>query len=245
MNSLLVTRHLTTDDIPQLLRLEQRQWEAHQCADAKTMHSRMLKYPQLCVGVFYRETGEAVASLFMRPASRYDMTEVQHWADCADLHQDISCGPRDCLFGISMTSAHPQAVDLMVDYFLPYALKNCWDSIYLGSPMPGLYKALQANPGLTPIHYASSRCRNLPKDPQLRYYYSMGFKELVAVLPNYFPHARSLNYGALLRAKVPLSRMCFIWRWLPLAWLRSLVFMLDKLHGLLSRGPIVRLLKAQ
>jgi hypothetical protein len=243
MNPQFVTRHLVVNDIPQLLRLELRQWEAHQCADAKTMHSRMLKYPLLCVGVFCVATGDALASLFMRPASRYDMAEVRSWADCANLHEDIPPGRHDCLFGISMTSSHPQAVGLMVDFFLPYALKNCWHSIYLGSPMPGLHEALQSNPELNPKNYAFSKHRGLPADPQLRYYYRMGFKDLVAVLPNYFPHARSLDYAALLRAKVPLSQLRSVWRLLPLAWLQLLVPILIELYDLLPPKPVLPVLR--
>jgi hypothetical protein len=243
MNPQFLTRHLTTNDIPQLLRLEQKKWDPHQCANAETMRSRILQYPMLCVGVFCAVTGDAYASLFMKPTSRHEMAEVRNWADYENSQQDVAHNKRDCLFGVSMTSMHPQAIGLMVDFLLPYALKNCWYSIYLGSPMPGLHKALLSNPALDPRDYAFSKHAGAPQDPQLRYYYSMGFKDLITIVPNYFPHARSLNYGALLHARVPLSELCFIWQFLSLPWIQSLIPLLDTLYKLLPRRPSSKSLK--
>ena len=45
----------------------------------------------------------------------------------------------------------------------------------------------------------------LPLDPQLRYYHRRGFKDLVAVRPDYFPHAGGTGYGVRLIAELARS----------------------------------------
>ena len=42
---------------------------------------------------------------------------------------------------------------------------------------------------------------------------------VVGVIPGYFPHERSLDYGVLLRGTIPLSTLGPIWRRLPLRWI--------------------------
>jgi hypothetical protein len=61
-----------------------------------------------------------------------------------------------------------------------------------------------------------ARRQGLPLDPQLRYYHRRGFTRIVAVKPGYFPHARSLDHGVLLRGSVPLASLGPLWRSLPL-----------------------------
>ena len=56
----LTARFLSTEDIPALLRLEARQWNAEQSADATAMCRRIKAHPELCVGAFCTRTGEAL-----------------------------------------------------------------------------------------------------------------------------------------------------------------------------------------
>jgi hypothetical protein len=222
----LEVRFLRQDDIPQLLALEERQWEPQQRASAQAMAQRIARYPELSAGVFCLNTGAAVASVFAKPISKSAMQHVSSWDECAALpadapgHQEPKA---DSLFGISLTSVHPRSAEAMIALILPYALKQGWRYVFLGSPMSGLRTALGKQPTLQAQDYAHSRSKGVPLDPQLRYYHRMGFTKVVSVLPGYFPHERSLDYGAIIRADVPLSQLNWLWQFLPLRWLRAMV----------------------
>ncbi|MFM8899375.1 MAG: hypothetical protein ACKOF9_05415 [Burkholderiales bacterium] len=54
---------------------------------------------------------------------------------------------------------------------------------------------------------------------------------LVQRFPNYFPHEASLNYGVLLRGKVPLSRLWPLWVCLPMGLLQAVLRSLMVLAG--------------
>ncbi|MFM8900099.1 MAG: hypothetical protein ACKOF9_09145 [Burkholderiales bacterium] len=184
MNKPLVTRFLDTRDIPALLALETRQWEDHQAADAQALHQRIASHPRLCIGSFCARSGEALASLFMRPISQQELQQARSWIDCAVGKQAaLATCPGSSLFGISLTSVAPEAAQALFDFFWPHALKNGWHDIYLGSPIPGLQRARQADPSLDVMAYATAKRGGLPRDTQLRYYHRKGFQEIVSVLP--------------------------------------------------------------
>ncbi|MBW8831292.1 MAG: hypothetical protein JF606_18080 [Burkholderiales bacterium] len=214
-------RFLALQDIPSLLRLEARQWSPEQAADEPSLRQRILTYPGLCVGSFCSHTGEAVSSLFMRPIHRDDLGRMRQWADVADLGSATFESTRS-LLGISLTSVDPRGAWGMIQFFWPHALKQGWRDIYLGSPIPGLKQAMLSDPQLTVQHYVLQRKRGLPRDPQLRYYHRMGFRHLVALKSDYFPHPSSLNYGVLLRGVIPLAWLWPLWRLLPWSALRSM-----------------------
>ena len=228
----LVTRFLALDDIPALLQLEIKQWKDHQAADAQTLRQRIESQPQLCIGSFCARTGRALASLFMRPISRDEIRQARRWADCAVGQSQSSADRRaDSLFGISLTSVSPAAASALFEFFWPHALKAGWREIYLGSPIPGLVRALNAEPGLDVETYVHSRRGGLPRDAQLRYYHRKGFKQIVAVLPEYFPHEASRNYGVLLRGKVPLSTSLPIWGLMPRRLMNAVLKCLMSVSG--------------
>ncbi len=219
----LITRFLDVNDIPALLQLESRQWDATQAADASTLHKRLQAHPDLCIGAFCARTDEALASLFLRPINEHDIRNARSWADCAGHDRSNTPGAPHGLFGISLTSISPQAGSAVFAFLWPHALKNGWRNGYLGSPIPGLKRALEEDPDLDVEVYARSLRGNLPRDPQLRYYHQMGFPEIIAVVPDYFPHAQSLDYGVLLRGTVPLSQFCPLWRLLPIGVLERVL----------------------
>jgi hypothetical protein len=226
------TRFLTIDDIPALLQLEKRQWEAHQAASAEALRQRIENHPRLCMASFCPRSGEVIASLFMRPISRQEIQQARTWTDCSVGASPSSSVERpSSLFGISLTSVEPQAALALFDFFWPQALKNGWRDIYLGSPIPGLQRALAADPHLDVHTYVRAKRGGLPRDTQLRYYHRKGFQEIVSVLPNYFPHEASLNHGVLLRGHVPLSRWCLLWSLLPMGLLQALLKGLVRLSG--------------
>ncbi len=232
MTPQLVTRFLTVHDIPALLQLEERQWETHQAASAEALRQRIEKHPELCIGSFCVHGGEAFASLFMRPISQPELEQARSWADCASgTHQAQASKRCASLFGISLTSVDPQAALALFDFFWPHALKNGWRDIYLGSPIPGLQRALAADPNLDIHTYVHTKRGGLPRDTQLRYYHRKGFQQIVSVLPDYFPHEASLNHGVLLRGHVPLSRWNPVWSLLPMNVLQALLRGLVRLSG--------------
>jgi hypothetical protein len=232
MSRPLATRFLTLSDIPALLQLESRQWTSNQAADGEALRRRLTAYPELCVGSFHAHTGEALASLFMKPISRRGIEQARCWADCAEAHAE---GDPRRLFGISLTSIAPEAACALFEFFWPHALKNGCREIYLGSPVPGLRQAMQEDATLDAETYARSRRGELPRDAQLRYYHQKGFREVVAVLPGYFPHEPSLDHGVVLRGHVPLSRLCPLWQLLPMRVLRVLLAGIVRSQNMLER----------
>lgn len=217
----LEVRFLRPQDMAALMALEHKKWNQEQAAQEHDLAQRMAAYPQLCIGAFSLDTGEALASLFMKPISEAQLLQAQTWADCAKPHDAGTEQPAQALFGISLSSTDAAAVEALFEFFWPHALKGGWRHIYLGSPVPGLAKWRQAHPQ-EPVHtyVHATRC-GLPRDPQLRYYWGKGFKRIVACKPDYFPHAASLDYGAVIRGSVPLSALAPVWKRLPLPWLQG------------------------
>lgn len=223
-SSCLTARFLEHDDIDRLLVLEHQQWTPRQAATAEQMQQRMDAWPELCLGVFCPDSGAALASAFLRPIHRAAVQRARAWEDCAGLDDDRR--PQDSshrsLFGISMTSVHPGAVRPMFQFLWVLAMQRGWRDIYLGSPVPGLRRALQRNPMLEVEDYVRRRRHGLPVDPQLRYYHGKGFREIVAVRRGYFPHEESLDYGAVLRHVLPCSELDWLLRQMPPGMLRQL-----------------------
>jgi hypothetical protein len=214
-----ITRPLRLGDIPALVDLEKKQWTDEQAATAETFRQRILEHPHLCAGAFRSDTGELVASLFCKPTSA---SEWVHHADWATRTQHSHHGKADALFGISLTSIEGGAALQLVAYQFLDAIKRGIRYVYLGSPMPGLAKHLSRDPQASVEAYARATRAGLPLDPQLRYYHGRGFRELIAVVDNYFPHEASRNYGAILRAKVPHTWLRPMLCWVPQGALRML-----------------------
>ncbi len=222
-SSSLSVRFLQPGDIDRLVVLEHQQWTPRQAASADQMRQRMQIHPELCLGVFCPDSGAALASAFLRPAHRAEVARARNWEDCARLDDSPQpTGGQRSLFGISLTSVHPGAVRPMMQFLWVLAMQRGWRDIYLGSPVPGLRRALQRNPLLEAGDYVRQRRHGLPVDPQLRYYHGKGFREIVAVRRDYFPHEESLDYGAVLRHVLPYSELDWLLRQMPPGVLRQL-----------------------
>jgi hypothetical protein len=138
--------------------------------------------------------------LFLKPFAAEQITSLRSWADGEGgaLQPIIRNGTRS-LFGISLTSVNKHAMQALDACFWAHALKQGWRELYMGSPMPGFRQALRQDPNLSATDYAHGMRGNVPRDVQLRYYYQKGMQDIVAVLPEYFPHEASMDYGVLLR----------------------------------------------
>jgi hypothetical protein len=215
-------RFLELADVPALIRLEHAVWEPHQAASADDISARIAAYPRLSVGAFCNDTGRALASLFAKPAHAPSLRAAASWRECATGPDGENSGRNSALFGISLSSIEPEAGKAIFGFFWPHALKSGWREMYLGSPVPGLRAWLERHPGRSAEEYAHARLNGLPRDPQLRYYFRKGFMRIVAVQPNYFPHAGSLDYGVILGGRIPLSSLSALWRRLPLTWLQAM-----------------------
>lgn len=223
LTSCLTVRFLQRGDIDRLLVLEHQQWTPRQAASGEQMQQRMETWPELCLGVFCPESGAALASAFLRPIHRVDVARARTWQDCA--HLEGGRPPREgrrSLFGISLTSVHPAAVRPMQQALWVQAMQQGWRDVYLGSPVPGLRRAMQRNPALEVEHYVRQRRHGLPVDPQLRYYHGKGFREIVAVRPDYFPHEESLDHGAVIRHVMPFNELDWLLRQMPARVLQNL-----------------------
>lgn len=219
------TRFLKAEDIPALLVLEHSKWEPRQVACSEMMLNRIRAYPELSIGTFCTRTGQALASLFMRPVIPAMFTAPTKWENAASM--DNICVENSAsrsLFGISLSSKHPEAVSAIFKFFYPRALKAGWHDVYLGSPIPGFRKARQKKPDLSVWEYVHAKRKfraDEPLDPQLKYYFTKGFGQIVSIQENYFPHAESLDYGVILRSVIPLSRPRLLWQITPLCFIES------------------------
>ncbi|MBA4866594.1 hypothetical protein H1V43_35885 [Streptomyces sp. PSKA54] len=214
-------RFLRLDDLERLMVLEEAKWNQEQAAGRDELAARIEAYPQLSIGAFAVDTGDALASLFMKPITPGGLRAAKTWADCARVERPVPTETRS-LFGISLSSIDGDAVTAIFEFFWPYALKAGWRDIYLGSPMPGLRAWKSTHPDAPVDTYMREKRHNLPRDPQLRYYYNKGFKNIEACKPGYFPHESSLDHGAILRGHIPLAEGAPLWRILPLPWLRQM-----------------------
>ncbi len=214
-----LARHLTVDDVPALVALEAEKWTAEQAATGEEMAERIMCHPDLSIGAFCPVTGKVVASLFMKPVVSSFWEHARNWQDCA---MGVTPVRTSSLFGISLSSSRPEGVAAMLAFFWPLALAAGWRDVYLGSPIPGWRDWQARHPGRSVNEYVLSKnLRGLPIDPQLRYYAGRGFKEVICVKREYFPHAASRNVGVILRRKVPLSRWTPVWRGLKPASTRQ------------------------
>jgi hypothetical protein len=163
------------------------------------MARRIERYPRYCCGAFSKDSGEALGSLFVMPVCKERLLAAGTWAETANLEVEP---PADTpsLFGISLTSADWHAVDALIKFFLPLALEDGRQEVYLGSPLPGLRAWRRRNPDVPIDDYVFAKRDGRPIDPQLYYYQEKGFTTIEAAKPNYFPHERSLDYGAIIRA---------------------------------------------
>ncbi|MCM5681592.1 hypothetical protein M8A51_18865 [Schlegelella sp. S2-27] len=235
----VVTRCLRLGDIPALLDLEHKQWTAEQAATADAFKARITAHPHLCSGAFNARTGELLASLFCKPTAEGDWTAPKDWEANAAVDPGCSDSQKaDSLFGISLTSVEPGAALQLIAFQFLAAVKRGYRHVYLGSPMPGLARHLAKHPGACVQRYARATRSGVPIDPQLRYYYHKGFRQLVAVRDNYFPHEASCNYGAILRATVPRAWLRPFLLAVPDAALRTLASLAPRLA--LPAGTVPR-----
>jgi hypothetical protein len=206
-------RSLEIADLPALMDLEREKWSDEQAASVEDLRRRIAAHPDLALGAFCPLTGRVLASLFMRPVAADFWRRADTWAECLEQPVPIRTA---ALFGISLSSRDVAGVDALLRYFWPRALKGGWRHIYLGSPIPGFHQWQERHPGKGADEYAYLVRSALPADPQLRYYHSRGFKDIVCVKSGYFPHERSHDHGVILRGTIPLSALFPVWRALPL-----------------------------
>ena len=212
-------RFLTPRDISAVLELEHAKWDSSQSATESELLRRIYTHPDLSMGAFCTESGQLIASLFLKPVADDFHRNVATWNDC--LAEPIPA-KGSSLFGISLSSRRQHGVDVLLRFFWPKALKGGWRHIYLGSPVPGLSSWLQNNPGRRPEDYMFARRGKYPLDPQLRYYHKRGFTKIMCLKPGYFPHRPSLDYGVLLRGTVPLSTLSPVWKALSLPFIEMM-----------------------
>lgn len=215
------------------MELEKSKWESNQAADAKALLERIHAFPHLCIGSFCVDTGKAMASLFMRPVTPAIFSAPTRWEHTAN---GLALPPLErattrSLFGISLSSNRAEAVDEIFRFFYGRALKAGWQDIFLGSPIPGFAKACQTEHELSVWRYVhAKRTKNAsePRDPQLRYYFKRGFREIVSIQENYFPHSESLNYGVILRGRLPFSEPQWFWSLVPSSFANALASLMIK-----------------
>ena len=215
----LDVRFLTLDDIAALMQLEQQKWSVKQLPSAEQLAERIQTHPHLNIGAFCRRTHQAKASLFMKPVAFVDIEQAFTWQDCAQIDTNARQSRCKDLFGISLSSMSAEATLAIFCFFYPYSIKQGWRSIYLGSPIPGYRQAVEQQPNLCVECYVRRRHRQMPIDPQLRYYHKRGFNQIISVQRDYFPHEESLNYGVIIRGDIPFSRWSPLLRYVPHQWL--------------------------
>jgi hypothetical protein len=193
-------RLLTFDDIPALLDLEREKWAEHQAASADDMAARITAFPQLSIGAFDDGRHRALASAFLKPIAPERWRTAGDWYDYVT---DVAPASSRSLFGISMSARGDGGVAAIMRVLWPHLRALGWQEVYLGSPIPGWLQWKERHPERQVDEYVARRRRDgLPADPQLRYYHGLGFTDIVAVKPRYFPHERSEDHGVILRRAV-------------------------------------------
>ncbi|MBV8056533.1 MAG: hypothetical protein JO071_14970 [Deltaproteobacteria bacterium] len=196
----MVTRSVTVEDVSRLRRLEVEKW-GKEGASEYTLTRRIQNTPGFCWATF-DSRGEALASCFVMGTTKQKILASKDWYETTD---DGTASSHEASslhwFGISLSSKSEHALADIAIYMALEVLRKGIRAVYLGSPMPGFARWKQANPMGTAMQYVTSwnltKGKRLHIDPLLRSYVKAGF-EIVDVLPNYFPHARSLNWGALI-----------------------------------------------
>lgn len=215
----ILVRFLKPTDIEAILALERIKWNDTQAAEASTLRSRIELFPNLSIGAFSTDSGEMLASLFLKPITMEHIRNARTWSECAAVSAPIKSR---FLFGISLSSIDPRAVTEIFKFFWPYALKSGWRRVYLGSPIPGFAAWKTSNPRGSANEYVWQTLGTLPRDPQLRYYYKKGFRKIEGWRADYFPHELSLDHAAVISANIPLSSLWFFWRFVPLVLLQQM-----------------------
>lgn len=221
--------------------LERAKWTGDQLPAPEVLALRISTYPELSMGAFCNTTGECLASLFLKPINSKSLTEEIDWQKCSEIVPNKTETHLKSLFGISLSSIDSYAADRMFAYFYGYILKHGYRSVYLGSPIPGYKRALERENNLDVKEYVYRKnIQNswLPFDPQLYYYHKRGFRHIVSVQKDYFPHAASFDYGVIIEARVPLRQFSLIWKLFPQAWLQSFcLWVLEFTHQLNTKTP--------
>lgn len=195
-------RFLTTDDVEPLMQLEDGKWTTEQAAAAAELRTRIRTHPRLCVGAFCPRTGAALTSVFLKPITRQQVEQAATWDDCVNQSPVTATAGSESLFGISLSSNSAEAADQVLAFTTAHTLQDGWRDVYLGSPVPGLRDWRRKHPDRPVSEYIYARRNDRPLDPQLRYYRTKGFTEIVTWKPDYFPHEASLDHAAVLRAEL-------------------------------------------
>ena len=204
----LAVRRLRESDIPELLRLEDEKWGSHG-ATRNMLVSRLALLEGYCWGAFRADM--LVSSLFCMRRSENSILEAKTWAQACDnglaSSHDVSQG---AVFGISLTGSDLKGTRAILDRLALELKSESVNAVYLGTPLPRLGDWLDSNPDGDPASYTAKTKlfpdgRRLPVDPQLSYYYQLGFRTVVAVRPHYFPHERSRDWAAVIRHVVNLG----------------------------------------
>ena len=122
-------RLLRNEDIPRLLVLERKKWDDTQAASAQAMAERIAAHPALCLGAFCPRTGEALASLFLKPISLAQLQHARSWADCVAPAGPGGGPPRRAPHGSRQRSISPDAGGAIFAFFWPRALQAGWRHI--------------------------------------------------------------------------------------------------------------------
>jgi len=224
----ITVRHVVPSDVPTLVELDHRVWKTkEQQADSYTFIERIKNCGDTCWAVFIGKA--AIASLYIMGVTHKQVMKSNSWDQITDKGTARSSIPYSQeWFGIGLAATQnakkADAVEKLMTEAAIEALRLGIRYVYLGSPIPGLRKWLKKNrdKGINEYVYAK-KVDNLPLDPQLRYYYKEGFRKIVQIKQNYFPHEKSLDYGVILRLENPFWRMKIAFRLLPTFLLRLII----------------------
>ncbi len=221
------SRFLTFDDIRALLALEQLKWLPEQVASAEILRLRIEYYPQLSFGAFNRTTGQLLVSVFCKPLDDYKLIEPENWSKYSRIGSNNKSNPTQgsshTAFGISFTSINHSAAKRLSIFILLCLIRDGYRDIVLGSPVPGFRTFMEKYPNQSIENYVYAKTSSgSPRDRQLRYYYNLGFREIISIRADYFPHEDSKNYGVLLKREIPYQNLKHLLKILPIECIRTL-----------------------
>lgn len=198
------SRNPTHADIEQLIELE-KEWPEESRASKETLLFRIDKFQQ---GFFVAvENDEIIASIICHPYNYQpqNITNFSNWekvvSECYADNYDLSnTNALYIVSGTSKTNRHgSEMFEFGITHVVALAKKLGKEFVVGGCVLPGYSRYVEKYGHISAVEYAFKQTQTRSVDPLLDKYRRLGFKvpDENHVIENYFAHAGSMNYSAL------------------------------------------------
>lgn len=194
----LEIRQATSEDIDELLRVEEKAWPKSLRATRSMIKSRLETFPEgfLCATVEGKIKGFVVTETL-----NYDIEKDSFsWGEITDYGfiRKSHNPDGDTIYGVSLTvspSSPKKTAKLLLEAVGKFAIKHNYKQIVLGCRIPRYYK--YADDMFEEDYIQAKTNTGRPLDPELAMYQKEGLR-VVKMIMNYIEDPESLNNGILL-----------------------------------------------